>query len=221
MRIIPLMLVSVGAFFAWRVSRQSGNLTQRMQQASDEIVSKVGALIPKPAGARAPIPGSIPAHFRIDRLLDLIGRAEANNGYDSYYTGSRIQPPTRISQMTIQAVRNWQIQNVNAGSRSSAVGRYQFIGDTLAGLIAQSLVNPLTTLFGPQIQDAFATRLLAGRGLAGFLAGRVGAESFAASLAEEWAGLPRGPDGLSYYAGVAGNRARVTWAEVLRVLRGS
>ena len=209
--IIYALFVAGMGFIAWRVSQQKGNLVKRINQTATEILSvpdKINAVV-------SPV---IVAGFNVRPILDLIARAEANHGYDSYYSGSRIRPQIPISRMTLQQVRDFQIRNKDAGSVSTAVGRYQFIADTLQELSAND--NPLITIFNPALQDEYAVRLLQKQGLAAFRSGLLSAEAFAAALARVWAGLPRGPDGISYYAGVAGNRARVAWDSVLNALRG-
>ena len=45
-----------------------------------------------------------------------------------------------------------------------AVGRYQFVGNTLPGLIQRAGLDPRTTKFTPEVQDRLALQLLSERG---------------------------------------------------------
>ncbi len=162
--------------------------------------------LPQPRGA-----------FQVSALLDLIARAEANRGYDSYYAGALVRPRKPVSQMTLAEVRAWQ--SANARSVSTAIGRYQFIARTLQGLMSR-MRTPPNAIFSPALQDQYAIDLLQRRGLASFMAGTMTPEAFASSISREWAGLPRDASGVSYYAGTAGNVARVSWSDLISVLRG-
>lgn len=166
--------------------------------------------------AHVPI-NSVASMFSISGLLDLIARAEANRGYDSFYAGARVAPTRPVSQMTIAQVQQWQNANASAGSASTAVGRYQFIRNTLNEIVAALRIQP-NAIFNAALQDQMATWKLQQRGLQQFLSGAINAEQFALRLAQEWAGLPKDRTNVSYYAGVAGNRANVAFADVLRAL---
>ena len=163
-------------------------------------------------------------------LLDFIGNKESQ-GYDDI-SGliSRSRYPTKpITQMTIQAVLDWQ-ESIDDFQLSEAVGRYQIMEDTLRGYNNDRGAgpgNPLYTraglsagdLFSPQNQDKMALILLNQRGLQKFVDGDITREQFANNLAAEWASLPlvTGPNaGRSKYAGdTAGNRALTTVQEFL------
>lgn len=211
-RAILIIAASGLAFFAWRVSQQRGTLTQRIQSAASTLL-KVPQMTQQPAQQNAPRPA-----FDPNELLNLIARAEAGAaGYNAYYLGSRIRPPKPVTEMTILEVQAWQRRNAAAGSVSTAVGRYQFIAATFNRLVAR-IAAPANALFDAPVQNAMAMVLLQEAGLTQFRNGAMSPTLFAANLAKVWAGLPRGPDNISYYAGVAGNRSRVSWNDVLAVL---
>lgn len=157
-----------------------------------------------------------PAYIRA--LLNLIASGEANNGYNSYYSGARVVPRIPISQMTLAEIQQWQNANRAAGTVSTAVGRYQFIQSTFNRLTASL---PLDTIFTPSLQDQLALVLITQRGLQSFINGTLSVEQFAANLAHEWAALPVNASGQSAYQGVAGNRARIAWNAFLTTLRGA
>ncbi|MGB0411157.1 MAG: hypothetical protein ACPGFA_06200 [Pikeienuella sp.] len=141
-------------------------------------------------------------------LRDLIALAEAGgDGYDAIQHGARIRPKHPPTQMTLAQIYTW----IDTTPRQPhAIGRYQFIPDTLRRLVSQAGV-PLDTRFSPTIQDQLADILLNEAGLHRAITGDLPRRAFMHNLARIWAGLPL-PNGKSYYHGHAGNRATMTWA---------
>lgn len=208
------------SYFAWRVTQQRAEQwPAKIEQAFREIAVSVptgkipGVDLPAPIVNVTP-----PANFNLTALLDLIARGEANRGYDSYYALARRPPTKPVSQMSIAEVRAWQDANRAAGSVSTAIGRYQFIRDTFNNLVRQTR-TARGAIFNAALQDAFAIRLMQPN-LDAFRAGRMSADAFAHALSRVWASLPRDASNQSYYAGIVGNRAHITWAEILSILRG-
>lgn len=160
-------------------------------------------------------------------ILALIRRAEAPQGYNSVYYGSKIQPPRPITTMTVAEVIDYQKRSVAAGSASSAVGGYQFIKKTLSGLVGSAVQSG--EIFGAAAQDRAAMALLRRRGFDRWAAGSLSDAQFAQNLSQEWAGLPaftrdkrgRTATGQSYYAGDGLNAATVSQAQVLAALGAS
>ena len=117
--------------------------------------------------------------------LDVIGHYESDSagGYDAvnqyggpgglstgadrgFYSGPFSQMPQhggrRLTDMTIQEIMDLQYDDPNVSmeqwrvqGRLHAVGRYQFVGDTLAGIVRNSGIDP-NTRFSPEVQDALA-----------------------------------------------------------------
>ena len=152
-------------------------------------------------------------------LLDLIAQAESKGNYNAYF-GDASNAEVKFTEMTIAEVLDWQKTFVAQGNASSAVGRYQIINTTLAGLVRELDLQG-SELFDEAMQDRLALVLLERRGLVAYINGRIDAKQFAAELAKEWAGLPRilgdTPE-KSYYAGDGLNAALVGVDEVLRVV---
>lgn len=122
-------------------------------------------------------------------LLDSIGKGESGSeGYDSYYAKAKIKPSKPISEMTLGEIKEWQEQNRRAGSKSTAVGKYQYIYKTLKE-VQQELNLPDSTVFSPEIQDKFATKSLNNRGLQQFEQGKISAKQFQDNVAQEWASV--------------------------------
>ena len=71
----------------------------------------------------------------------------------------------------------------------SAVGRYQFIDDTLDGLVERLGLSG-NERFTPELQDRMAMHLARDAGMDDWLTGRLSDERFAANLSRVWAGLP-------------------------------
>lgn len=188
-----------------------------------------GATAPAQSQPAQPAPQSTGGLFmgaqsgNLAPLLDTIASGEAGPaGYDAVYLGSPIQPPAPISTMTVAQVLAFQSQMIAAGSASSAVGRYQFIHRTLAGLVSDGTLNR-GEVFGPGAQDRAATALMQRRGLGAYQSGQISAGQFADNLAKEWASLPvvTGPKaGGSYYGGVGNNQARVSVASITSAIQG-
>lgn len=152
-------------------------------------------------------------------LLALIARVESRDNYNAHFGKADNQSP-KFTEMTIAEVLRWQDAFVAQGNPSSAVGRYQIINTTLAGLV-QELDLDMTQRFDEAMQDRLALALLERRGVVAYINGRIDAKQFAAELAKEWAGLPRvignSPE-KSYYAGDGLNTALVGVEEVLEAV---
>ena len=106
------------------------------------------------------------------------------------------------------------------GATSSAVGRYQIIRSTLRGLVNQGVID-LQDTFDQTTQNKAGMALLRGRGLDSYISGDMTPASFARSLSMEWAALPAGSHGQSYYAGVGNNQAHVSWDAMMTLLNGA
>lgn len=145
----------------------------------------------------------------INALKQLIGRVDAGAGdYDAVQHGARIRPGKRPTQMTIAEIFRW-IERTPG--QPHAIGRYQFIPNTLRSLVQEARLDHRTR-FSPEIQDDLADFLLADAGLTAFLNGRISRHRFMDNLARIWAAFPTS-SGRSHYHGIAGNRAVISWAE--------
>jgi len=164
---------------------------------------------PYPARQKAPIGGLLGQYASTEaRLLQLIASAEAGpDGYDAVQHGASRRPAKRPTDMTIGEIYDWIVATPG---QPHAIGRYQFIPDTLRRLVGQAGFNRQTK-FSPAVQDQLAEILLKDAGLATFQAGSITRHTFMNNLAKIWAGLPTST-GKSYYHGYAGNHATMTWA---------
>ncbi len=145
----------------------------------------------------------VAAHVRA-----IIGRAESPfAGYDAVQHGAAIKPDKPPTQMTIGEIFAWIAATPG---QPHAIGRYQFIPDTLARVVEQTGARQ-SDRFSPAMQDRLADVLLADAGLPAFRAGQISQQRFMNNLAAIWAGLPT-TSGQSKYHGIAGNRATVSLA---------
>lgn len=152
-------------------------------------------------------------------LLTTIAKGESNGNYNAYF-GRAGNAEIRFTDMTVADVMHWQQEYVKQGKASNAVGRYQFMGTTLAGLVKQLRINPQAK-FNEALQDRLAIALMERRGSHAFVQKKISREQFAANLAMEWAALPRiigGNPTQSYYAGDGLNKARISTGEVLAAI---
>lgn len=157
------------------------------------------AIVPPPSGT-----GNEP----IDRLLELIARAEAGSaGYDAVQHGARVRPNQRPTQMTLGEIYQWI---ADTPGQPHAIGRYQFIPETLRRVARERGFGP-ETQFSAGVQDVLALVLLEDAGLSAFQTGQLSKRHFMRNLARIWAGLPL-PNGRSFYEGHAGNSASMSWA---------
>ncbi|SFR59517.1 hypothetical protein SAMN04488005_3125 [Yoonia tamlensis] len=156
-----------------------------------------------PQGASLGADADVVAHIRA-----IIGRAESPfAGYDAVQHGAVIRPDKPPTQMTIGEIFAWIAATPG---QPHAIGRYQFIPDTLARVVAQTGARH-SDRFSPAMQDRLADVLLADAGLPAFMAGQISQQRFMNNLAGIWAGLPTS-SGRSKYHGIAGNQATVSLA---------
>lgn len=149
------------------------------------------------------------------RLHDLIARAEAGTmGYDAVQLGARIKPTKPPTGMTLQEIYDWITATPG---QPHAIGRYQFIPATLRHT-ANRLNLPPSTRFSPAVQDRLANVLLADAGFQKARQGDIEPEIFMLNLAKIWAGLPL-PSGRSYYQGIAGNKATISYEDYAQTVR--
>ena len=121
-------------------------------------------------------------------LLDFIGKIEAPRGYDTVYGNNQRKLPKRVTSMTLYEIQQAQPRWTKQFG-SSATGRYQFMRDTLRGLITELDLSTDMKL-DANLQDRLAYHLLRRRGYDAFVFGRIDKIEFAKRLAMEWASLP-------------------------------
>jgi muramidase (phage lysozyme) len=149
-------------------------------------------------------------------ILRTIRKAEAGGGSDSYgrVFGTRDAYP--LTKMTVDEVMRLQSQMRGAGSPSTAVGAYQFLGKTLQRLKTEMGLTG-EEKFDAALQDKMAVALLKGRGYDDWQDGKITRKQFVDRLAMEWAGLPN-TSGRSHYHGDGLNRSTIRLRELLGVL---
>lgn len=154
------------------------------------------------------------------QVLNLIGQAESNDNYNAYF-GNASNSEIKFTDMTIAQVMNWQSNFIAQGHASSAVGRYQIISTTLAGLVDRGVVEA-NQKFDEATQDKLAIALLERRGSVAYVKKELTPQEFAANIAKEWAALPRvigGDPNDSYYAGDGLNKSRTNVDEVMKAIK--
>lgn len=122
-----------------------------------------------------------------------------------------------LSTLTVSEVQALQSQLLAQGNGGSAIGRYQFLADTLADL-TQRLQLSGSEPFTPALQDRLALTLARDAGINDWATGRLDDSSFAYSLSQIWAGLPKDASNLSYHAGVGNNAAQIDYPRVVETL---
>ena len=152
----------------------------------------------------------------VQMIRALIQEAESlRDGYDAVQFGARVKPTRKPTQMTLAEVFAW----IDATpGQPHAIGRYQFVPQTLRRLVAKTGVK-MSQRFSPSVQDQLADVLLVEAGLNQFRAGALARTAFMNNLAKIWAGLPNST-GNSHYEDYAGNKAVVSWAYFESVIAG-
>lgn len=170
-------------------------------------------------------------------LLDFIGNTEAPNGYDTIFGNRQTKLYSPITAMTLAELqanqKNWASKvwvraHWGFKTASSASGRYQFMRDTMKGLIAELKLS-MAQKFDANLQDRLGFYLLKRRGYDAFIAGKIDITEFGKRLAQEWASFPVLADcqgahrevarGQSYYAGDGINKSLVKPEKVENILR--
>ena len=152
--------------------------------------------------------GELPAGLAGGDLASFIGEVESRNDYTMLVGGKRDQS---ILKKTISQLSQ------EKGSQF-AMGRYQIQMRTASEVLRNAGKDPNTFKFDKKGQDYIYQLLLKRRGLDKFKAGQITKEQFAKNLSMEWAALPAGAHGRSYYAGDGKNKAHRTWQDTLSVL---
>lgn len=152
-------------------------------------------------------------------LLQLIAKVESKGNYNAYF-GNAANSSVDFTKMSVAEVMQWQSEYVQQGSPSNAVGKYQIVSTTLAGLVRELNIDT-SKKFDQAMQDAMAITLLERRGAERYINNELTRDEFAANLAKEWAALPKvvgeNPND-SYYASDGLNRSLVSVDEVRRAI---
>ncbi len=169
---------------------------------------------PAPAGGGA-TPTGQPNALNVDKLLNYIGQKEAQGNYNML-VGSKIK--SDLTSMTVAEVMKFQDNMISGRGptgkhESTAVGKYQIIQETLAGLIRNGIIKP-GDIFNSSTQDRAAIALLKEKGMDAYVSGKMSKEQFADRVARVWASMPLG-SGQSAAAGIGSNKALGTRAEYL------
>jgi muramidase (phage lysozyme) len=156
--------------------------------------------------------GKTASDVEVAPVLNLIRRGEASGGYDIMFGDSNF----KATSMTVGEVLSEQQKRIAGGAKSVAVGGYQFINETLKGLVKDMKID-MNEQFSPQLQDRLATELLNRRGYQDYKAGKLPKSKLIDNLSKEWAALPN-MSGKGSYDGDGLNKANVTLAELIDIL---
>lgn len=147
-------------------------------------------------------------------LLDMIAEGEARggafgtSGYDAIYSGAKVKPGKDVSKMTVGEVKAYQQQLIKAGSKSTAVGRYQFIHNNGAfGKMAAEAGIKDTDLFDAATQDKLAVHYLGGEKQLNKMIENKEYGKLTNKSAQQWASM-KNTRGVGNYDGDGLNKAR-------------
>ena len=142
-------------------------------------------------------------------LLDVIAKGEVggyrsnNNGYDVAFGGKKYLHGVDPSKVTISEIYRLQkrIRRETAHTKypTSAIGRYQFMYNTLRETVRRSGI-PENTIFSPNVQDwLIVQRLNHVRGYKEWKAGKLSDIQFAMNLSKEFASIANPKTGKGNY----------------------
>lgn len=156
-------------------------------------------------------------------ILNMIGQAESRGNYNALVygkPGANVPKSADLTNMTIAEVMEYQKGMIARGHASTAVGKYQFINKTLESMVKATGMDPVTTKFDQAAQDKLAAELVRQQGFDKMMSGQISREQFLGNLSTQWASLPRGPSGSSYYQGFNSNRATIGFADAMSTISG-
>jgi muramidase (phage lysozyme) len=160
-----------------------------------------------------------------DLLLDFIAGGVAGNqsgesggNYGAYF--GHVHSKVDFSSMTLSEVYAFQARMLQDDSRSTALGRYQFLRGTLQGLQVAHKLSGDTKLTN-ELQDRFGVSLMVRRGFSRWWLEQISDEDLANGLSMEWASLPDPQNGgKSHYDNdSAGNHASTDLGTFLAVIK--
>ncbi|EGV32639.1 TraG domain-containing protein [Thiorhodococcus drewsii AZ1] len=194
--------------------RLIGQYNQSMPIATVGESAAIGTL--SPSSAPGPLLHSSVTEGHLGQLLDLIAVPESHGNYNAWYDHVD-QNQVDLSTLTLNEVRTFQQQLLDAGNGGSAIGRYQFIPSTLEGL-TDRLELTGSEQFTPALQDRLALVLARDAGVNDWIGGEMPTDTFAYNLSRIWAGLPKDASNQSYHQGTGDNAARIDYTTVVHRL---
>lgn len=166
------------------------------------------SLVGDALGLSAPGPDS--------KILNFIGKVESGNNYNKL-VGGKIKNDPPLTDMTVAQVMAFQDTMRARGHETTALGKYQIIKGTLAGIVKSGAISP-NDKFNALTQDKAAIHLMNMRGREKYKSGKITQDMYANNLAKEWASMPM-PDGNSFYAGKGSNKSLVPRSDFMKALQ--
>lgn len=164
-------------------------------------------------------------HAIYQPLFSLIEKGESTvGGYNAVYipyVEANKDVKFNLIDKTVNEIRALQKQMKDEGFDSTALGRYQIIGDTMAYLVKKMKLTG-DEIFTADLQDRMAITLLKRRGVESYLSGNMDEERFMWHLSREWASFPKDlATGESYWKGIGNNKAKISTNEMLIGIRAA
>jgi len=182
----------------------------------------VSGSIPKKTAAGQGQPGYVPItpeqRPQIDKIKDLIASVESGGDYNITHgeTPGKTQYP--LTSMTIGQVLDLQ-KKLRGEKKSPAAGKYQIMPGTLSTYMGKIGLSR-GDRYDETNQEALGEFLIKNRGYAQYAANPTPESKarFLANLAQEFAGLPGGPNNKSFHDTEPNsiNKAGITWEAALQ-----
>lgn len=163
-------------------------------------------------------PKKVTSGDNVQKFLDFISQAESGGDYNISWVAANKKkdfvPKKNPTEMSLAEVIKWQNNIRKAGAPSTAVGKYQFMHNTLKD-IKKALNLTGKERFDEHLQEKMARYLLNRRGLKEYQKGKMDESTFMKNLSMEWAGLPKDMSGAGYYDKDGLNKANLDPKEML------
>jgi len=158
-------------------------------------------------------------------LLEYVGNLESKGNYNAVnYTATAIGYPKSmdLTNKTLAEIIALQSQMIANGAASSALGKYQFLRETLSEEAQLMGLDFAKTKFDPSTQDKIIEhRLNRFRGMDDYRKGKITSRQFVKNLSMEFASIPDPDTGVSHYKGVAGNKSLVALNSIYAAIGAS
>ena len=196
------------------LSGGSGGLLGDLAAGAGAVAGAVVGAVAGAATVAGQALGIIPGPDQ--KAMAFIGKIESGGDYNKLVGGKTKKDPP-LTSMTVSQVMEFQSGMIAKGHESTALGKYQIIKPTLAGLVKSGKVSA-GSKFDQSTQDQAALSLMKARGRDKFRKGDIPVDSYANNLAKEWASLPM-PNGKSFYAGTGSNKSLVARPDFVNSLQ--
>lgn len=148
-----------------------------------------------------------------EKLKALIRKGENASKYDGMFGDKSF----KATEMTVGEVLDEQKKRIAGGAKSTAVGGYQFVNETLERTVKKSGIDR-NTKFTPDVQDRLADTLLSEAGYDDYKSGKITKSKMIDNLSKVWAAFPNSKGVLDPSMDNGLNKVNVSLADLIDTL---